>query len=209
MHAKINRRRFLRTSAAGAAGMIILKDSRSARAYAANEKLNIAGIGVGGQGGGNIRTAGNGNNVVALCDVDARRAAGAFKQFPAAKRYQDFRKMLDNEKSIEAVIVATPDHFHTVGAMAAMRRRKHVYVQKPLTRLVSEARALTEAGRGVGLLAGLWPRRGPLLTVGAAGVSGHLQSLGHGLAQVAITRGQGQLLQVEGGLGAPVHVGGV
>jgi predicted dehydrogenase len=115
-----------------------------------SEKLNVAAIGAGGMGAGNTRAcAAAGANIVALCDVDWAKAAkdGSFKRFPKAKKYKDFRKMLDNEKSIEAVIVATPDHFHTVAAMAAMRRRKHVYVQKPLTRLVSEARALTEAAR--------------------------------------------------------------
>jgi len=145
MHARINRRRFLRTSAAGAAGLIILKDSRSARAFAANEKLNIAGIGVGGRGGGNIRAAGRDNNVVALCDVDAARAAGAFKQFRAAKRYQDFRKMFDEMgKDIDAVVVSTPDHTHAVAAVTAMKRGKHVYCEKPLTRTVYESHVMRQ-----------------------------------------------------------------
>jgi len=111
-------------------------------------KVNVASIGSGGMGGGNTNAcAAAGANIVALCDVDWDRAADTFKKFPDAKKYKDFRKMLDEQKNIEAVIVATPDHFHTVAAMAAMRRGKHVYVQKPLTRLVSEARALTEAAR--------------------------------------------------------------
>jgi len=140
MGAKTNRRRFLQTSAAGTVGMIILKDSRSARGFAANEKLNVAGIGVGGQGGGNIRNVGKGNNVVALCDVDSRRAAGSFKQFPGAKRYQDFRKMLDQMHSkIDAVVVSTPDHTHAAAAIASMKLGKHVYCEKPLTRTVYES----------------------------------------------------------------------
>jgi len=111
-------------------------------------KVNVAAIGAGGMGAGNTRAcAAAGANIVALCDVDWKKGDEGFSRFPDAKKYKDFRKMLDNEKSIEAVIVATPDHFHTVAAMAAMRRGKHVYVQKPLTRLVSEARALTEAAR--------------------------------------------------------------
>jgi predicted dehydrogenase len=111
-------------------------------------KLNVAAIGAGGMGAGNTRAcAAAGANIVALCDVDWEKADESFKRFPDAKKYKDFRKMLDTEKSIEAVIVATPDHFHTVASMAAMRRGKHVYCQKPLTRLVSEARALTEAAR--------------------------------------------------------------
>ncbi len=113
-----------------------------------SEKVNVAAIGAGGMGAGNTRAcAAAGANIVALCDVDWQKGEEGFKRFPEAKKYKDFRKMLDNEKSIDAVIVATPDHFHTVAAMAAMRRGKHVYVQKPLTRLVSEARALTEAAR--------------------------------------------------------------
>jgi predicted dehydrogenase len=113
-----------------------------------SEKLNVASIGAGGMGAGNTRACADaGANIVALCDVDWEKGKEGFSQFPEAKKYKDFRKMLDNEKNIDAVIVATPDHFHTVAAMAAMRRGKHVYVQKPLTRLVSEARALTEAAR--------------------------------------------------------------
>ncbi|HUU17120.1 MAG TPA: Gfo/Idh/MocA family oxidoreductase [Sedimentisphaerales bacterium] len=143
---KISRRDFMGGAAAAAMAFTIVPSH--VLAQPPSEKLNIASIGSGGMGGGNTRAAaGAGGNIVALCDVDWDRAADTFKRYPKAKRYKDFRKMLDNEKSIEAVIVATPDHFHTVAAMAAMRRGKHVYVQKPLTRLVSEARALTEAAR--------------------------------------------------------------
>ena len=141
----ISRRDFMGGAAAAMAFTIV---PSHVLAQPPSEKLNVAAIGSGGMGAGNTNAcAGAGANIVALCDVDWERAAGTFKRFPKAKRYKDFRKMLDKEKSIEAVIVATPDHFHTVGAMAAMRRHKHVYVQKPLTRLVSEARALTEAAR--------------------------------------------------------------
>ena len=79
--------------------------------------------------------------------MDWAYAADVFKKYPNAKQWKDFRKMLDEQKDIDAVIVATPDHLHTPVAMAAMQRGKHVYVQKPLTRLVSEARVLTEAAR--------------------------------------------------------------
>jgi predicted dehydrogenase len=84
---------------------------------------------------------------VALCDVDANYAAKVFATYPQAKVYRDFRQMLDQQKDIEAVMLATPDHTHASIAMAAMRAGKHVYVQKPLTHSVSEARALTEAAR--------------------------------------------------------------
>ena len=84
-------------------------------------------------------------NIVALCDVDAGHAAKTFAQYPNAKTYKDFRVMLDQQKDIDAVIVATPDHTHAVVAMAAIQLGKHVYVQKPLVRTVWEARQLREA----------------------------------------------------------------
>jgi predicted dehydrogenase len=111
-----------------------------------NEKLNFAAIGSGGQGASNIRAAAPTENIVALCDVDDRRAAETFKAFPHAPTYRDFRKMLDAEgKNIDAVIVATPDHMHATAAMWCMERGKHVYVQKPLVRTIWEARQLREA----------------------------------------------------------------
>ena len=143
---KISRRDFM--GGAAAATMAFTFVPSHVLAQPPSEKLNVAAIGAGGMGAGNTRAcAAAGANIVALCDVDWKKGDEGFSRFPKAKKYKDFRKMLDNEKSIEAVIVATPDHFHTVAAMAAMRRGKHVYVQKPLTRLVSEARALTEAAR--------------------------------------------------------------
>ncbi|MHC4213834.1 MAG: Gfo/Idh/MocA family oxidoreductase, partial [Planctomycetota bacterium] len=123
---------------------------------APSEKLNIAGVGVGGMGGGNVGVGGMGGgnvgacekeNIVALCDVDFNLAAKVFKKYPKAKQWRDYREMLEKQKDIDAVIVATPDHTHAIVAMAAMKLGKHVYVQKPLTRTVYEARMLTEAGR--------------------------------------------------------------
>jgi len=111
-----------------------------------SEKLNIAGVGVGGMGKSNV-SACKGENIVALCDVDESYAGKVFEEYPNAKKWTDYRKMLDQQKDIDAVIVATPDHTHAVIAMAAMKRGKHVYVQKPLTRTVYEARVLTEAAR--------------------------------------------------------------
>ena len=106
----------------------------------------MAGIGVGGQGAGDLTAiAGTGANIVALCDVDKVRAADTFKQYPQAKRFKDFRRMLDEmDKQIEAVVVATPDHTHAVAAVAAMKRGKHVFCEKPLTRTVHEARVMRE-----------------------------------------------------------------
>lgn len=111
-----------------------------------NEKLNFAAIGSGGQGASNIRAAAPTENIVALCDVDDRRAAPTFQAFPNATTHRDFRKMLDKEgRNIDAVIVATPDHMHATAAMWCMERNKHVYVQKPLVRTIWEARQLREA----------------------------------------------------------------
>jgi len=114
-----------------------------------SERVNVAGIGVGGMGGGDIATfAKLGCNIVALCDVDEARAAGSFNAHPKARRYKDFREMLDKEaRHIDAVTVGTPDHIHAVAAMAAIRAGKHVYVQKPLTHTLHECRELTKAAR--------------------------------------------------------------
>ena len=145
----VSRRRFLRSTTIGGAGLLILPTPRSAFAYAANNKLNVAVIGTGGRGGTNLSgVAGLGENIVALCDVDQSRAAEGFKKFPEAKIFQDFRQMFDEmNRSIDAVIVATPDHTHAVAAAAALRRGKHVYCEKPLTRTVHEARVLRELAR--------------------------------------------------------------
>ncbi|HTX34677.1 MAG TPA: Gfo/Idh/MocA family oxidoreductase [Bryobacteraceae bacterium] len=111
-----------------------------------NEKLNFGSIGSGGQAASNIGAAAPTENIVALCDVDDRRAANTFNRFPNAPKYKDFRQMLDKEgKNIDAVIVAIPDHMHATAAMWCMERGKHVYVQKPLVHTIWEARQLREA----------------------------------------------------------------
>ncbi|OHB55602.1 MAG: hypothetical protein A2173_01450 [Planctomycetes bacterium RBG_13_44_8b] len=144
---KISRRDFMGAAATMAAFTIV---PRSVLGGAGNvppsEKLNIAGIGVGGMGGNNIKVC-ESENIVALCDVDDAYAAEVFQRYPNARKWRDFRKMLDEQKDIDAVVIATPDHAHAVIAMAAMRRGKGVYVQKPMTRTVWEARMLTEAAR--------------------------------------------------------------
>jgi len=126
--------------------LLILKNARLAWAYEANSKLNLAGIGVGGQGRGNLDNfAGLGQNIVALCDVDQLRAGDIYQKHPSAKVFADFRRMFDAmEREIDAVVVSTPDHTHAVAAMAAMQNRKHVFCEKPLTRTVREARLLRE-----------------------------------------------------------------
>ncbi|MBI1389781.1 MAG: gfo/Idh/MocA family oxidoreductase [bacterium] len=115
-----------------------------------NEKLNIAGVGVGGKGHSDVIQCG-GENIVALCDVDWRQSKGCFERFPDAKKYKDFRVMLDECPEIDAVTVSTPDHMHAIVAMRCIERGKHVYVQKPLTHTVYEARALRLAARKYGV----------------------------------------------------------
>lgn len=142
---KTNRRDFLKTAALTGAGFWVAGRSAMAQSTSRSEKLNIACIGCGGKGKSDVSSVA-GENIVALCDVDDERAADSFKRHPKAKKYRDFRKMLDEMgKEIDAVTVSTPDHQHAVAAMMAMKMGKHVYCQKPLTHDVYEARALTEA----------------------------------------------------------------
>ena len=146
----LSRRHFFQGSllagALPAAGFGSTPSLKSAGYKSPNEKLNFAAIGSGGQGSSNISAAAPTENIVALCDVDDRRAAATFKRFEKAPKFRDFRKMFDKEgKNIDAVIVAIPDHMHATAAMWAMERGKHVYVQKPLVRTVWEARQLRAA----------------------------------------------------------------
>ncbi len=151
---RITRRQFVAGAAAGVAGFTIV----SGRALGtpgqagANERLNIAGIGVGGQGWGNLRQFGN-ENIVALCDVDDQRAAEAYRTHPDAKHFRDFRQMFDQmEDQIDAVVVSTPDHTHAVAVMDALERRKHVYCEKPLAHSVGQIRALMAAAEASGVV---------------------------------------------------------
>jgi predicted dehydrogenase len=111
-----------------------------------SERLRVAGIGVGGMGAGDIGQIGREAEIVALCDVDRRRSGKTFQQFDRARAFWDFRKMFDAmEQDIDAVVVATPDHTHAVAAMAAIKRGKHVYCEKPLAHSVHEVRQLMKA----------------------------------------------------------------
>ena len=111
-----------------------------------SEKLNIAGIGIGGQGGHDLEQM-ESENIVALCDVDWAYASGRFNRYPKATKHKDYRKMLEEQKDIDAVVVGTPDHHHAFASMAAIRLGKHVYCEKPLTHSVWEARQLAAAAR--------------------------------------------------------------
>jgi predicted dehydrogenase len=149
-HNKFNRRYFfygtLLAGAMPAAGAPA-KSSLKAMGYKSpNEKLNIASIGAGGKAASDIRGCGQTENIVALCDVDDKRAQPIFTQFDKATKYKDFRVMLDKEgDNIDAVIVTIPDFMHATAAMWAMERGKHVFVQKPLAHTIWECRQLTEA----------------------------------------------------------------
>ncbi len=110
---------------------------------APSDKLNIAGIGIGGKGSANLKNM-VGQNIVALCDSDYAYADRVFKEYPKAEKYQDYRKMFDEQKDIDAVVIATPDHTHAIIAAAAMDLGKHVYIQKPLTHSIWESRYLTK-----------------------------------------------------------------
>lgn len=150
-----SRRKFLAASGGLALGFTIVPRHvlGGAGFVPPSERVNVAGIGAGGMGGGDIAThARNGANIVALCDVDDERAAGSYQAFPKAARYKDFRVMFDKERDrIDAVTVGTPDHVHAIASMAAIRAGKHVYCQKPLTHTLHECRTLTKAAAAAGV----------------------------------------------------------
>jgi len=141
MNRLMKRRTFLKQTAAAGAGVMILK-SGILRGQSPNNKLNIAGIGVGGRGWGDISGV-RSENIVALCDVNKNNLARAAKEFPKAKTYKDWRKCLE-QKDIDAVVCATTDHTHAFVNVWAMNRGKHVYCEKPLANSVEEARLVRE-----------------------------------------------------------------
>jgi predicted dehydrogenase len=142
----LSRRTFIKGAAAASAFTIVPRHVLGRGMLAPSDKLNLAAVGVGGMGKSNLERCET-ENIVALCDVDQKYAAKTYEKYPKAKTYIDYRDMFDKQKDIDAVIVATPDHTHAVVAMTVMERGKHVYVQKPMTHSVYEARMLTEAAR--------------------------------------------------------------
>ncbi len=146
---EIDRRGFLKAMTAGAA-LTILPRRVVGGTGAPSAKLNVGVIGVGQQGASNLRQL-EGENVVALCDVDRAYSAKAVARHPQAKFYTDYREMLAHPE-LDAVLIATPDHTHAVIALAAMRAGKHVFCQKPLTRTVMESRLLARAAREAGVV---------------------------------------------------------
>jgi len=143
---KVSRRGFLGTSAAAAAAITILPSNTIAGLghRAPSDKLNIAAVGIGGMGHGNLKNL-KSENIIGLCDVDWKYADNCFKEFPEAKKYKDWRVMYDElGKSIDGVLVATADHTHAIIASHAITMGKAVYCQKPLTHTVYESRLLTK-----------------------------------------------------------------
>ena len=148
----LSRRKFVKASAVSAAAFTIVPRHvlGGVGHVAPSDTVFIAGIGVGGKGKSDLTSVAKSPNakVAFLCDVDDRMAVDSKANFPEAKYYRDFREMLEKEaKNIDAVTVSTPDHTHAVAALAAMQMGKHVYVQKPLTHSIKEARMLTEAAK--------------------------------------------------------------
>src|SRR6266436_2656923 len=146
--ASMTRRQFIYYSAAAAASAATLAGCARprARVVSANEKLNIGVVGTAGKGASDTDHCA-GENIVALCDVDEDIASKPRQKYPNAKFYKDFRKMLETEKSLDAIIVATPDHLHATIAAMAIKMGKHVYCQKPLTQTVYEARLLRKLAK--------------------------------------------------------------
>ena len=149
MPQNLNRRQFVKRSAAaaGSAAAFLIVQRHvlgGPRQIGPSDKMNVAGIGIGGMGAANLRNV-ESENIVALCDVDPSYAAGTINRYPQAKVYVDYREMLDKQKDIDGVVIATPDHTHAVISMAAIRAGKHVYCQKPLTHSIYEARVMAQA----------------------------------------------------------------
>ena len=145
---KKSRRNFIKKSSVLGAGFFIVpRNVLGGVGYTPpSDQLNLAAIGAGGKGLSDINNSSvNGRErIAALCDVDfSGSAKGSVKRFPKAKKYADYREMLDKEKDIDAVTISTPDHVHGPAAVYAMERNKHVYVQKPITHNIREARLLT------------------------------------------------------------------
>jgi predicted dehydrogenase len=141
----VKRRTFLKSSAALASATVVPRHVLGGEGQAApSDKLAIASIGVGGQGGGLLNDpAISGQSVVALCDADSKRCAQVAKKFAGAELFQDYRRLFDKRKDIDAVVIATPDHMHAVITAMALRAGKHVYVEKPMAHSIEECRVVT------------------------------------------------------------------
>jgi predicted dehydrogenase len=142
------RRDFLKAASVTATGFWVAGAATRPARGSANERLAMASIGIGGKGFSDSGHAAEHGDMVAVCDVDKKRLAGAMKRFPGAKGYTDFRKMLDEMgTSIDAITVSTPDHMHAPASLMAMRMGIHCFCQKPLTRTIYEARLMGQVAR--------------------------------------------------------------
>jgi hypothetical protein len=151
--APTSRRGFLKAAVSAAAGWWILHDSRSVWTAQANEKLNLAVVGLGNRGRYHLHAVPRvGQNLVAICDADRTCLAEAAKQRPGVPQYQDFRKLLDElDRKLDGLIVATPEHTHALISARAMRRGKHVFCEKPIAHDVGEARDLRRIAKDKGV----------------------------------------------------------
>lgn len=148
MSRKLPRREAVRRMATAGAFTIVPRHVLGRGYRAPSDTVNLACIGVGGMGRNDVRgLVEAGANLVAMCDVDDEAAADAYRSYPQARRYRDWRQLLERERDIDAVSCSTPDHTHAVITMAALRAGKHVRTQKPLVRTIAEARAVREAAR--------------------------------------------------------------
>ena len=172
MTRQASRRQFLQTTAATGIGFWVAGGVQAAESKSPNERIAMASVGIGGKGSSDSSDAGRSGDMVAICDTDTNRLNGAAKRFPKAKKYTDFRKMLDEMGgSIDAVTVSTPDHTHAPAALMAMRMGKHCFVQKPMTHTIYEARLMGQIARKMKLAtqmgnqgtAGVGLRRGAAL----------------------------------------------
>jgi len=147
---RINRRTFL--AASSVAGAVTMLRMGSARAYHANETPNVAVVGAGMGEVNAANMAKHGANILAVCDCDRRKLDERWQGFPRAHRYVNYREMLDKEKTLDGVVIASPDHWHAHMSVMAMRRGLHCFTQKPLTHSVHEARVLTEVAKETGVV---------------------------------------------------------
>jgi len=143
---RISRRRFMKGTAGAMAFSVVPRDVLGgAGRTAPSDRIILAGVGVGGVGHGQLQSCEKQNaQIVALCDVDDKYAEKSFRKWPQARRYRDYREMLDSEKDIDAVYIGTPDHTHALITIAALRKGKHVCCVKPLTRTIYECRRVVE-----------------------------------------------------------------
>ena len=143
-----SRRDFLKTATIGATGFWIAGGLSAQESDSPNERLRVASIGLGGKGDSDSKDAAENGDMVAVCDVDRSRLAGALERFPGARGFVDYREMLaEMGDSIDAVTVSTPDHMHAPAALLAMRMGIHCFCQKPLTRTIYEARLVGQVAR--------------------------------------------------------------